>query len=105
MLPQGSQASFKVARATSGFLSSCCSGIRLHLELRQETQCSSPVATGISGWLSSFTRGVWPHIMLRHGTPLSSQVVNAVLSLLFKSDGELGLFLEVQQGLRPPFVL
>ena len=99
MLPQGSQASFKVARATSGFLSSCCSGIRLHLELRQETQGSSPVATGISGWLSSFTRGVWLHIMLRHGIPLSSQVVNSVLNLLFKSDGELRLFLEVQRGL------
>lgn len=64
MLPQGSQASFKAARATSGLLSSCCSGIRLHLELRQETQGSSPVATGISGWLQSFNRGVWPCIVL-----------------------------------------
>ena len=99
MLPQGSQASFKVARATSGLLSSCCSGIRLHLELRQETQGSSPVATGISGWLQSFNRGFWPCIVLRHGTLLSSRVVNVVLSLLFNSDGELGLFLEVQWGL------
>ena len=32
MLPQGSQASFQVARENSGFLSGCCRGIGPHLE-------------------------------------------------------------------------
>ena len=31
VLPQGSQASFGVSRGTSGFLSSCCQGMRPHL--------------------------------------------------------------------------
>ena len=36
MLPQGSKASFQVARGTSGFLSSLCRGKGPYLELRQE---------------------------------------------------------------------
>ena len=47
ILPQGSQASFQVARGTTGFFSSGCWGIWPHLELRQETRGSSPVVTGI----------------------------------------------------------
>ena len=53
VLPQGSQTSFRVARDTSGFLSSRCRGIGPHLELRMETRGSSLVATGISGNLWS----------------------------------------------------
>ena len=70
--------------------------------LRQETQVSSPVLTGISGFLSSFTRGVRPYLVLRHGTPRSSRVVNGVLSFLFNSEGERGLFLEVQLEIETP---
>ena len=36
--------------------------------------------------------------MLRYGIPLSSHVVKGVSGLLLGSGGELGLFLEVQQG-------
>ena len=72
MLLQVSQASFQVPRVTSGFLSSCCREIGLHLELRRETQGSSQVETGISGFLSSFKRGVSPPLMFRHETLLSS---------------------------------
>ena len=75
MLPQGSQASFPIARVTSGFLSSRYRGIGPHLVLRPRTRGSSPFATGILGFLSSFNRGVRPHLLLRHGIPLSSRVV------------------------------
>ena len=36
--------------------------------------------------------------MLRHGTPLWSQVGNGVSGLISRWGGQLGLFLEVQQG-------
>ena len=36
--------------------------------------------------------------MLRHGIPVSFRVVKGVSGLLSSSGGELGLFLEVQQG-------
>ena len=78
---------------------SCCTGVGPPLVLRQETQVSSPVSTGISGFLLSFNRGVRLRLVLRHGTPLSFPVVNGVLNLLFNSEGELGLFQEVEQGI------
>ena len=74
-LLQGSQASFQVARGTSGFLSSHCRRIGPHLKLRGETQGSTPVVKGVLGFLSSFNWGVRPGLMLGHETPLSSQVV------------------------------
>ena len=49
MLLQGNQAAFCVLRGASGFLSSPCRRIGLHLELRWETQVSSPFVKGISG--------------------------------------------------------
>ena len=61
-LPQGSQASFQVARVTSGFLSRRCRGIGPHFELRQKlrvplqlqqgSQGSYGVSTGESGLIS-----------------------------------------------------
>ena len=48
-LPQGSQASFRVARGTAGFFLSRCCGMQPRLELRQETQGSSSVVIGIVG--------------------------------------------------------
>ena len=36
--------------------------------------------------------------MLRDGTPISSQVVKGVSGLLSSLDGELGIFLKLQQG-------
>ena len=93
MLPQGSQASFQVARGNTGFLSSHCRGIGPHLELRQGAQVSSPVATGISVFLSSLSMEVRPRLGFMHETPLSSQVVKGVSGLLASSDRDLGLFL------------
>ena len=43
--------------------------------------------------------------MLRHGSSLWSQIRNGVSGLILKLGGELGLFLEEQQGVRPPLVL
>ena len=41
---------------------------------------------------------MWPHLLLRHGNPLSSRIVKVVSHFLSSSGGELGLFLDVQQG-------
>ena len=92
-------------RGTSGFLSSHFRGIGHHLRLRKETQGTSPVATGILGLLSSFIRGVRARLVLRYGILLSSRAVKVVSDLLSSSGGELGFFLEVQQGSRPPLLL
>ena len=45
---------------------------------------------------NEFQKGT--RLVLSHGTPLSSQVVKGLSGLLSSSGGELGLFLEVQQG-------
>ena len=60
MLPQGSQASFRVVRCTSEFLSSHCREIGPHLHLGQKTVGCSPVGTAILGFMLSFNRGVRP---------------------------------------------
>ena len=49
MVPMGSQESFGVVRALSGFLWGRCNGRGPHLQLRREPQGSSPVLTWISG--------------------------------------------------------
>ena len=82
MLPQGSQASYRVARGISEFISSHCRGIGPHLVLRQETPFSSLVVTGILGFLSGCNSGVRPRLILRHGTPLSSWVVKGFSGIL-----------------------
>ena len=76
VLPQGSQASLRVARGNSGSLASHCRGIGW------ETRGSSPIVTEISGFLSSCNRGVRPCLMLNHGNPLSSLVVKGMSGLL-----------------------
>ena len=58
VLPQGSRASFLIARGTSGFFSSRCRGIGPHLDLMQVTQGSSLVVKEILGFLLSLIRGV-----------------------------------------------
>ena len=78
VLPQGSRASFLIARGTSGFFSSRCRGIGPHLDLMQVTQGSSLVATVILGFLLSFIRGVRHQLMLKRGTPLSSRGIKGL---------------------------
>ena len=82
MLPQGSQASFQVAKGTSGFLWSRCRGIGPHLELRssyerdlwvliqfqQVSQASSHVEAWNSTFLSSCKSGIRPPVEFRRGT-------------------------------------
>ena len=97
VLPQESQVSIRVASGLSGFLSSQCRGIGLHLELRPEPQGSSPVLTWISGFLWSFNRGVRPRLVGRHGSPLPSRSVKGVSGFLSSWHKNLGLFLEVHQ--------
>ena len=98
VLPQGIQASYRVARGILELISRRCRGIGPHLVLRRETPFSSPVVTGILGFLSSFNRGVRARLILRHGTPLSSRVVKGFSGILSRLSRELGLFPEVQQG-------
>ena len=45
-----------------------------------------------------FSKGVRHRLVLRHGSPLYSQVRIRVSGLIERWGGELGLFLEVQQG-------
>ena len=97
-LPQRSQVYFRVARVSSGFLSSRCWRIEPCLEFSRETQCSSPVASGILGFLSRFNKGVRPRVVLRHGTLHFSRVVKGVSGLRSSPGGELGLFQEDRQG-------
>ena len=97
-LPQRSQVYFRVARVSSGFLSSRCWRIEPCLEFSRETQCSSPVASGILGFLSRFNKGVRPRVVLRHGTLHFSRVVKGVSGLQSSPGGELGLFQEDRQG-------
>lgn len=89
-LPQGSQASFRFVRVILGFLSSCCSGIGPHIELRRETRDSSSVVTGVSVFLWSCNRGVRTCLVLKHGTPLSSRVVKGFQASCWVQMGNLG---------------
>ena len=79
VLLQESQATIRDVKGLSEFLSSRCSGIGLHLELRPEPQSSSPVQTWITGFLWSFNMRVRPCLVLRHGTLLSSRGVKVRL--------------------------
>ena len=63
MLPQGSQVSFQVVRATSGFLSSCSRDIGAHYRLRQEL-----------GLLSSCDRDFRVPIKIKQGSKPSARV-------------------------------
>ena len=101
MLPQECQVSIRVARVLSGFLSSGCSGIGPHPELRPEPQCASSVLTWISGFLWSFNRGVRPRLVWRHGTPLPSRGVKEVSGFLSSGHRILQLFLEMPLGCHP----
>ena len=72
VFPQESQASMRVERGLSRFLSSRCRVLGPHLEVKPEAQCSPPVLTWNSGFLWRFSRGVRPHLVWRHASPLSS---------------------------------
>ena len=78
MVPMGSQESFGVVRALSGFLWGRCNGRGPHLQLRREPQGSSPVLTWISGCVCSFKQRVRSRFELRHETLLSSLAVKDV---------------------------
>ena len=122
-MEKGNQASFQVEMGKLGFLSSRCTGIGPHLELRLETWGSSQVVMSVSRfpsschgdlrellWLpqgsqASFLvvrgtsvvrgRGIGPHIELRWDTQGSSPVATSIL----------GNLSSCKKGVKSPFEL
>ena len=96
VLPQGSQASFRVVRATSGFLLSRCRGIGPCLKSQQEIRSSCRVATGITGKLWRYIKGVKPPFKLGERTHDCSWGPSGESSLISHWWGNLVIFLELR---------
>ena len=119
VLPQGSQVSIRVARASSGVLcshgrgirpqfawkgqsqgvsqvavgslipSSCHGDLREPLMLSLGSQESFQVVRGFSGFLLSWCRRLGPHLVLRGESPWVSRVETGNLGFLSSCDGDL----------------
>ena len=89
MLPQGSQVSIQVVRASAGVLWSHGWGIRPQFALKRESQGVSRVAAGSVGSLE-----------LPRGPEGASHVVSGKSGILSSFEGPLGIPLELVQATR-----
>ena len=112
---QGPQGTSCVASGKSDLLSSCECHLGILVVLLQGNWASSRLETGNSGLLSSCNRDLRVSIEFQQGSQAMSCVpawdsafllsCKMLSGLLSNWGGELGLFLVMQSGFRPPFML